>query len=336
MPRALQQLGDAESPALIAPLTPDLRADVAARRLLLALLDNIESARQEMQTGADGERLHELRVALRRSRAVVAACEAIFPVRVRKRFARELKWASDLSGEARDLDVLMGAFERYKARLPRASRPYLEALRRDLERTRAPAFAAVRAGLTSARWTRWTRAWRAYLEAAVPRRSRLADAARPIAAVAAERIDSALTKVLKRARRIDTATPGRVLHRLRLRVKRLRYLVEAYASLYDAGSVREALRMLRAFQDYLGAHQDLDVHARAIEKHAAAWEDSGRASASALHAMHALAQSLLQERRAVRVRFEERMQAFDTPTLQTLLHAVADAERVDVAHKQSG
>ena len=50
-------------------------------------------------------------------------------------------------------------------------------------------------------------------------------------------------------------------HRLRKRVKRLRYAVEFTAHLYDSRAVRPYLKALRALQERLGAFNDMVVGA---------------------------------------------------------------------------
>jgi len=316
---------DVRRPAPV-PLAPQLRADVAARSLLLDQLVGIESATADLRQGSDGERLHDLRVALRRARALIDACTGVFPERMRARCKRDLRRANELTGPVRDLDVLLAAFPAYKTRLVATSRPYVEALRRELERTRQPAWNAMRAGLESDAWQHWIDASRAFLESTVPRRSRLVHATQPVRELAVVRVDCALAKVIKRGRRIARDTPAESLHRLRLKVKRLRYLVEAFRSLYeDAAAAGELIAALKIFQDYLGAHQDLEVHARAIAAQAMRLEASGRASPALLRAAGALTDSLLAERGAVRELYGERFAAFDTLEHLAAFRALAPA-----------
>src|SRR4029077_17207494 len=70
-----------------------------------------------------------------------------------------------------------------------------------------------------------TRAWRKELAAPAPRRGITA------AALAADRIDRAHRKVLKRGAAITPDSPPESLHDLRKRCKELRYLLEFFASL---------------------------------------------------------------------------------------------------------
>jgi len=182
-----------------ASLAPELRTDAALRWLLLGQLDAIEDARADLSVEDDSERLHDLRVSLRRARTLVDASAGVFPEPVRTRFKRNLKGANELTGPVRDLDVLLAAFGRYRSRWPSEGRPYLELLRREVERERQPASRTVRAGLSSDGWRQWIGAWRTFLGSPVPRRSTLARAMQPVYEVATACIDRSLAKVTKMA-----------------------------------------------------------------------------------------------------------------------------------------
>ena len=288
------------------------RADLAARSLLLELLSTIELSAGALHSKISMERLHALRVAMRRSRALLGACVGVFPEQLRERFERELRWASTSTAPARDLDVLLAGFDSHVARMPAECRSVLESLRRELEREREPARSAVVAALRSERWGRWMDDWRRYLESPVPLQSSLADATRPIRAVAAERVGEALQKVLRRGRRLDAASPAEALHRLRLKVKRLRYLVDAFRGVYDTRGAEDVIQSLKRLQDALGACNDLDVHARMIEARTSGVASTGR-SEPLLQAAERLTALLRTEQSAARRRFVESFAAFDHP-----------------------
>src|SRR5215471_12752820 len=77
---------------------------------LRALLDRqrhaLELSEPGVREGADPEELHRFRVATRRSRALIRASRPL----VRDQLAaldRELRWLGSVTGEVRDLDVLI-------------------------------------------------------------------------------------------------------------------------------------------------------------------------------------------------------------------------------------
>ena len=82
------------------PAIDDLR-DLLERQLLA-----LERTEAGVRDGADPEELHRFRVATRRSRALIRASRPL----VRDQLAaldRELRWLGGVTGEVRDLDVLI-------------------------------------------------------------------------------------------------------------------------------------------------------------------------------------------------------------------------------------
>src|SRR5215471_3589611 len=83
------------------PAIEDLRALLDRQRRAL------ERSEPGVRDGADPEELHRFRVAARRSRALIRASRPL----VRDQLAaldRELRWLGGITGEVRDLDVLIG------------------------------------------------------------------------------------------------------------------------------------------------------------------------------------------------------------------------------------
>jgi CHAD domain-containing protein len=67
------------------------------------------------------------------------------------------------------------------------------------------------------------------------------------------------------ARKIDTTTPDEVVHDLRVRCKKLRYLLEFFAPLIGEDAVGPLIRPLRRLQDELGLFNDYSVQIQSLE-----------------------------------------------------------------------
>jgi inorganic triphosphatase YgiF len=91
---------------------------------------------------------------------------------------------------------------------------------------------------------------------------------RPPLAALRRRLTRLLRRVLRDADRFP-ALPLAERHRVRKRLKRLRYGAEMLAPLHDAGEVAAWSRVLRKAQDALGAHVDLALAAQRFERAAA-------------------------------------------------------------------
>ena len=90
------------------------------------------------------------------------------------------------------------------------------------------------------------------------------DAARPIAAVAGERIVRVYRRMVKMGRAIDDDSPPEALHDLRKKGKELRYLLELFGSVYPPEVAKPLVRALKELQDTLGRFQDREVQAALV------------------------------------------------------------------------
>ena len=119
----------------------------------------------------DTEFLHDLRVAVRRTRSALKLLGDVLPDGLAAQYAPEFKWLGDLTTPTRDLDVHLLGFGSMAGQLAAASPADLEPLRAFLVRRRRREFRRLAAGLRSPRFRALTEDWRkALVEAqATPR-----------------------------------------------------------------------------------------------------------------------------------------------------------------------
>ena len=291
-------------------LLPETRADAAAVTILRRLLEIIEANLPGTLANLDSEYLHDLRVAVRRSRALQRELRGVFarePLRVFREGFRELQV---LTGPTRDLDVQLLEFADLVATLPAGTAPDVAPLRELLELRLADERAKMVRGLKSERTRVLLDNWRDYLDVlvAAPEEDR-PDAARPVTEVAGERIATVYRRMVKMGRAIEPDSPHEALHDLRKKGKELRYLLEFFASLYPQEVVKPMVSTLKGLQDVLGRFQDREVQAdalRALGDEIAAREGG----AAALMAMGVLVQRLGEEQAQAREQFAERFERF--------------------------
>jgi CHAD domain-containing protein len=102
----------------------------------------------------------------------------------------------------------------------------------------------------------WMRDWRQHLAACTPGSSR---AQRILTAVAARKlIREQARRLRKRAQRLDDNSPADDYHAVRIRAKRLRYTIDAFASLYGEAA-GDYVRALARLQTTLGEYNDSKV-----------------------------------------------------------------------------
>jgi CHAD domain-containing protein len=101
---------------------------LAGARIVRLRADELFSHGDEVLDTADIERVHDMRVASRRLRAVLEIFEPVFPQGDFKTVLRDVKALADALGERRDPDVHIDAMEELEAAMQAANRPGIEAL----------------------------------------------------------------------------------------------------------------------------------------------------------------------------------------------------------------
>ena len=101
---------------------------LAGARIVRARADELFSHGDEVLDTSDIERVHDMRVASRRLRAVLEIFEPVFPTGDFKTVLRDVKALADALGERRDPDVHIEAMEQLEAAVQATNRPGIEAL----------------------------------------------------------------------------------------------------------------------------------------------------------------------------------------------------------------
>lgn len=301
-------------------LTAGMPVGKASAAILLALLDAIEDNVRGTIADVDTEFLHDLRVAVRRTRSGLKLAGKALPDGMAASYRPEFRWLGDLTTPTRDLDVYLLGFDDMAGWLVAAAPDELLPFRDYLERERAAAHRALARGLRSARFRRLTSQWRAALTGV------RADRRRPtVGQLAARRIGVAQQRALTAGLRITPASPAEDLHSLRKLCKELRYVVEMFASLYDPAQLWQAVRELKALQDCLGAFQDAEVQLEEIRAFADRMLTERSAPAATLLAMGEIAAGLARRQQRARTEFDGRFAAFAGPVSQARLAALTEA-----------
>jgi inorganic triphosphatase YgiF len=205
--------------------------------------------------------IHQMRVALRRLRAILSAFGMLVPKARREPLDAELRWLTKALGAARNLDVFAGGMiaPAKKAALDGAA---LDRLGKAAEHKRRAAYAAARRAIRSPRYTalllrlmRWFDGseWRGAPGDAVDERLSW-----PVAALAPLLLERRRRAARKRSRNFAGQSPEQ-RHQLRIALKKLRYTAEVLAGLYDADETRRYTQWLKRLQDRLGAANDLQT-----------------------------------------------------------------------------
>jgi CHAD domain-containing protein len=307
-------------------LSPGMPAQLALRDVLLYLLDALEANVPGTIRDVDTEFLHDLRVAVRRTRSALKLAGDVLPAGVRERFGAEFKWLGDLTTPTRDLDVYLLGYQDMAASLVSAKAAELAPFHAHLRAQRAAEYRNLVRGLRSARFSRLTCEWRAVLTALPPGQGRRGG--QSAAALAADRISRAHRRVLRQGQAITPDSPPERLHNLRKRCKELRYLLEIFASLYDPRAHQRVVKDLKGLQDCLGEFQDRQVQQQEIREFASQMMGEEGVAATALLAMGELAGQLGLHQQRARDEFAGQFRDFASPASEHRFGAlIAGASR---------
>jgi CHAD domain-containing protein len=336
-----------------APVTAGQPAAQAVATVLLNLLDTLERNVDGVLKDIDTEFLHDLRVAVRRTRSAIKLLGDVLPADLSAHYRAEFKWLGDVTTPVRDLDVYLLGFNDLTASLTAAAPADLDPLREFLARSRAREFRKLAAALRSPRCHAILHDWRKELTAirdARPARGKTSRTSPPAntkttntkitstststtaAGLATARTGAAFRKIARQGAAIGPQSPPESLHDLRKRCKELRYLLEFFAPVYDKAAYKTVLADLKQLQDCLGQFQDSEVQREQIRALAQAMLTSGAPpKADTLLAMGEVTAKLAADQHRARDGFARRFARFAGPAGQARMTDLLARRELDGA-----
>jgi len=254
-------------------LEPMVRADVGALRMHRELLRIMIANHTGVLTDLDSEFLHGFRVAVRRSRSLLGQIKGVLPQAEVDHFKGEISWLGRITGPMRDLDVLLLGLRSPSKDL---NEDQQRAILAQLEQQRARAQQALAEQLTSERYRLLVRQWKHFLHQAPTTTPGDGRGALPLVTVVSQRAWRLYRGTLSGIERVRIDTPAHELHQIRIDAKKLRYLIDAAASLYDPDDLAIVLRALKRLQSVLGEFNDACAQASWLRQYAEALNETER------------------------------------------------------------
>ncbi|WP_457596642.1 CHAD domain-containing protein [Hydrogenimonas sp.] len=279
----------------------------ALKAIFHSLLRSVEANRRAILSGdEDPERLHQLRVAMRKMRALLSQMAPLFDPDWAAKTKESLAALMRRTGPKRDLDVYLARIDLYRSLLPERHHEGLARFAGYLRRLEREEAAGLESFLRD--------------EAFVSQMASLEDFSRdegvaglspeaegPVILPVKRRLFRRYERLLKRGGAIGPKAEAAAYHEVRIEVKKLRYLMEFFASLFEESAYTESVAVLKKIQTILGEHQDLDVqrrHMLAFAKEGALKEKATR------EALEALAETMERLERKKRREFREAFARF--------------------------
>lgn len=222
------------------------------------------------------EAVHQMRVALRRLRSALSVFRGEVAGPATESLVAGLKWLTAELGPARDTDVFIAEILGPVGEA-HPDEDGLPMLLHRFEKRRGQHYRRAIAAVDSHRFTDLMLELGGWIEGGSWQHPVSPDLAerldRPVGGRAAELLETAHAKVLKKGKRfasLDAASR----HRLRVRIKKLRYAAEFFGDLWSDKKTRAYVKTLKGLQEHLGALNDIAVAHDQL--HAAVGKDADR------------------------------------------------------------
>ena len=248
-----------------APAPDDPAIHLAYGRLLEQFEEMIVQEPRAWE-GLDPEGVHKMRVATRRLRSALRAFKKVLPASIRP-FNGEFKWLAAVLGGVRDLDVARGNLPHFLSEIPEEDAAHLDNYQQYLaDRWREERRRLVTC-LAGRRYGRLKAGFAERLGRGPSAGVMETLGSMTVGEAAQLLIGKRYRGVLRRGREITPASSDESLHALRIRCKRLRYLLEFFRPTYGELLKAETTR-LKELQDVLGEFQDACVAAGLLRRYA--------------------------------------------------------------------
>jgi CHAD domain-containing protein len=306
-------------------LDPEMAAIDGYRSVLSDLATAVDANWEGAIDQTDVVFLHQLRIAVRRTRTVLGAAKGVLPKAVLGPAKAGFASLASATGPPRDLDVYLAEWERYIEPLGDDAAFALGPVRDLLEARSSAVHVELERTLRSEPATALLDGWRNWLghpvgDEALPRR-----AERPLGALLAKRMEQAHTALIDKGRLIRPESSADQVHDLRKDAKKLRYLLECFGDLPADKPRKRYVKRLKALQDNLGEHQDAEVHILLLW--GVAEELGDHAAPETIAAIDQLTKRLDHRRLAARAHFARRFADYDSSTARRSFDDVLETLR---------
>ncbi len=227
--------------------------------VIFALIHSAYANAKAIRSGdEDPERLHQLRVSMRKIRALFSKFAPLFDEEWLKEHKEKLAASMKKTNAMRDLDVYLLKIDRYKEMVDPRYHEGLEYLRSYLlvkgqvQRVKLAKF------LESKRWREEVATLYRFSKCENIQGLRQ-KAHEPIIIPLKKILKKSFTSILRQGKKLKPIAQDSEFHSLRIKVKKLRYSLEFFSPIFDQESYEKILTSLKRVQTILGDHQDLVV-----------------------------------------------------------------------------
>lgn len=236
----------------------------------LALLDAMQRNLPGVIDDIDPEFLHDFRVSIRRTRALLSQFKNEIPPGQTGIFQKEFQWLGTVAGPVRDLDVCLQKEENYRLLLQEGLHPGLSLLMEKIAELRKGQWLIMRDHLRSSRTGDLFVNWQDFLTS-LPIRIQTPPGQAPCRKAARKVVRRCFQRLIKDAAAVTKGENQDIsMHKLRIQAKKFRYMAEFFRSFFSPADMDILVGELRGLQDELGDFNDLAVQIRRFQDYKAA------------------------------------------------------------------
>ncbi len=305
------------------PLTPDMMGIEAIQNIFAFLLTCMSRNEEGIIDDLDSEFLHDLRVAVRRTRSALSLLKGVLATDVTDRFKEDFRYIGQITGPVRDLDVYLLNEEKYKDSVPERLQQGLTYFFETLAEKRQKEQRKLVRSLHSKQYQQILTDWSQLLDGKdMPPTGEKGDI--PIGILAGKIIHKRFRRILEDGNNIHRGTPDSELHKLRIQCKKLRYCLEFFATLYEPQHMKQFIKQLKMLQNNLGDFNDLSVQQEMLADYLSRIRPGSRKSQELAASIGGLMTDLATQHHWVRAHFEKTFSHFCRPKNMTLYRETFD------------
>ncbi len=305
------------------PLTPEIKSIDAIRQIHAFLLECIRRNEEGVIADLDSEFLHDLRVAVRRTRSALTLFKGVLATDITDRFKEDFHYIGQITGSVRDLDVYLLNEKQYKDSVPERLQQGLTYFFENLTESRKEEQRKLVSSIRSKRYQQILADWSQLLdkESLLPAGEK-GDIA--IGVLAGKIIHKRFRRVLQDGHNIRQDTPDIALHKLRIQCKKLRYCLEFFVPLYGPKQMKQFIRQLKMLQNNLGDFNDLSVQQQVLATYLSRIKPGTRKSVELAASIGGLMTNLATQHQWTRDHFEKTFTHFCCPKNMALYQKIFD------------
>jgi putative phosphoesterase len=227
-------------------------------KTILQFLEGFEKNIDGVIRNEDIEFLHKTRVTSRKLRAALPLFQFCFSKKTYKKSIKEIKKATSLLGEARDLDVQISFIEQYMQKLNSKEEKNFNILLIDHRKCRESIQSSIVRELNKLKSFHVTRDVRNSCEEMINQQSKIPFDPNQVLEKAQWHISFGLDDFLSLEKFVYNENKIKKHHEMRINAKKLRYTMELFAPLYK-NNLKKEIKTIKSYQDILGEKHDLEV-----------------------------------------------------------------------------